>query len=174
MKRSVIVSAIGPDRPGLIDRLASVIAGVSGNWEGSRMLRLAGQFTGMVQVVLEEDAVPDLERALGALENEGLQTRVLGVSSDDDGGDVGTTLELEVVGQDRQGIVRAISGTLAGLGVNVIELATDCSAAPMSGERLFKTQATLACPAGLEASAVRDAVEAIAMDLMVELRAAES
>lgn len=174
MKRSVIVSAIGPDRPGLIDRLASVIAGVSGNWEGSRMLRLAGQFTGMVQVVLEEDAVPELERSLATLESEGLHTRVLGVSGEEGGDDAGTTLELEVVGQDRQGIVRAISGTLAGLGVNVIELATDCGAAPMSGERLFKTQATLSCPAGMELAAVRDAVEAIALDLMVELRAAES
>lgn len=174
MKRSVIVSAIGPDRPGLIDRLASVIASVSGNWEGSRMLRLARQFTGMVQMVLEEDAVPELERALATLESDGLHTRVLGVSSDEGGTDEGVCLELEVVGQDRQGIVRAISGALAALGVNVTELATDCTAAPMSGERLFKTEAKLSCPAGLDPAAVRDAVEAIAADLMVELRAPQS
>ena len=52
MKTSVIVTIIGPDRPGLVEQLSRVIADASGNWEGSRMLRLAGQFAGMVQVVI--------------------------------------------------------------------------------------------------------------------------
>ncbi len=73
MQISVIVSVIGPDRPGLIDRLSSVIVSAGGNWEDSRMLRLAGQFAGMVQVVVAEEALPSLESGLSQLEGEGLQ-----------------------------------------------------------------------------------------------------
>ena len=76
MQTTLIVSVIGPDRPGLIEQLASVIAAASGNWEGSRMIRLAGQFSGMVQVIIAEEAMPAFREALAVLESAGLQTRV--------------------------------------------------------------------------------------------------
>ncbi len=170
MQTSIIVSVIGPDRPGLIEELSAVIVAASGNWEGSRMLRLSGQFSGMVQVVIEEDALPGLSEALRVLEDSGLHTRVHRAGKVEPANDTGLYYALEVVGQDRQGIVSAISHTLAGLGVNVIELATDCSGAPWSGERLFKTNAKLICPPELDGDKLREAVEAIALDLMVELK----
>jgi len=170
MQTSLIVSVIGPDRPGLIEELSAVIVAASGNWEGSRMLRLSGHFSGMVQVVIEEDALPGLSEALGVLEGSGLHTRIHRVDKVESAPDPGFCYALEVVGQDRQGIISAISRTLAGLGVNVIELATDCSGAPWSGERLFKTNAKLICPPDLDGDQLRDAVEAIGLDLMVELK----
>ncbi len=173
MQTSVIVSVIGPDRPGLIDRLSNVIVLAGGNWEDSRMLRLAGQFAGMVQVVVAEEALPSLESGLSQLEGEGLQARLHRTALSNDESGSGRTFDLEVVGQDRQGIVSAISGALARLGVNVVELATDCGDAPWSGGRIFKTHARLHCPDPLDAGALREAVEAIAHDLMVELKADE-
>lgn len=174
MQTSVILSVIGPDRPGLIDRLSSVIVSAGGNWEDSRMLRLAGQFAGMVQVVVAEEALPSLEAGLSGLEGDGLRARLhrTGFSAGDSG--AVRAFDLEVVGQDRQGIVSAISGALARLGVNVVELATDCGDAPWSGGRIFKTHARLHCPEPVGAAALREAVEAIAHDLMVELRAVEA
>jgi len=171
MQTTVIVSVIGPDRPGLVDRLSAAVVVASGNWEGSRMLRLGGQFAGMVQVVLAEEALPALEEALSSLEKEGLQSRLHRVAGGAESEAKGEVYELEVVGQDRQGIVKAIAGALARLGVNVLELATDCGEAPWSGERIFKTVAKLHCPEGLGIDALREAVEAIAHDLMVELKA---
>ena len=56
------------------------------------------------------------------------------------------------------------------MGVNVIELATDCSEAPWSGERLFKTNARLIVPEDISGDRLREAVEEIALDLMVELK----
>ncbi len=173
MQTSVIVSVIGPDRPGLIDQLSSVIVQAGGNWEGSRMLRLAGQFAGIVQVVVDDSALPALEAALAELEAGGLQSRLHRAGSPDDKTLGGRLYDLEVVGQDRQGIVSAIAGALARLGVNVLELATDCGEAPWSGERLFKTHARLHAPDSLDPGVLREAVEEIAHDLMVELSVAE-
>jgi glycine cleavage system regulatory protein len=175
MRTLVIVSVVGPDRPGLVEGLSSAIAAAGGNWEGSRMLRLGGQFAGMVQVALEEPAEAALERlasALGELDRAGLRTALhragVGSEASTEGG--GRSYELEVVGQDRQGIVSAISGLLARLGVNVVELATDCEAAPWSGERHFRTRALLHCGEEPGEAELREAVEAIAIDLAVELR----
>ena len=170
MQTSLIVSVIGPDRPGLIEKIASVITAASGNWEGSRMLRLAGQFSGMVQVVIAEDALPELNAALAELEKSNLHIRILHSGGIETTPETGRVITMEVVGQDRQGIVSSISRTLSQMGVNVIELATDCSEAPWSGERLFKTNARLIVPEDISGDRLREAVEEIALDLMVELK----
>lgn len=174
MQTSVIVSVIGPDRPGLVDRLSTVIVRAGGNWEGSRMLRLAGQFAGMVQVAVDEASLAGLESGLAELEEAGLQSRLHRAGSPSDSAGGGRQYELEVVGQDRPGIVNAISGALVRLGVNVLELATDCGNAPWTGERIFRTEATLSAPDSLEASLLLESIEAIAHDLMVDLKPAEA
>jgi len=85
-----------------------------------------------------------------------------------DGPAAGTTV-LELIGQDRPGIVRQISRALAQHGVNVEELRTECASAPMSGETLFKAQARLYIPASCDSAALRRELERIAADLMVDL-----
>lgn len=172
MQVSLIVNIVGPDRPGLVEQLSSTINSTAGNWEGSRMIQLAGQFAGIVQVVILERDVADLEEKLAGLEQAGLKVSVVnagevGASAKSDG----TVFVLEVVGQDRPGIVAAISKTLAEAGANVVELATDCSDAPWSGERLFKTHAAVVAPEGVTPDELRDRIEAIAIDLMVEIQA---
>ncbi len=171
MQVSLIISIVGPDRPGLVEQLSSVINSTAGNWEGSRMIQLAGQFAGIVQVVILEKDVADLEQKLAGLEKAGLKVTVVNageVATTDKS--EGLTFVLEVVGQDRPGIVAAISKTLAEAGANVVELATDCSEAPWSGERLFKTHAAVVAPEGTHPEELRDRIEAIAIDLMVEVQ----
>lgn len=123
MQTSLIVSVVGSDRPGLVEKLSEVVTRAGGNWEGSRMMRLAGQFTGMVQVVIDEAKLPQLEADMASLEASGLRVAVMhsadsSVSPESEE----TALRIEVVGQDRPGIVAAISKSLAETNVNVIEL----------------------------------------------------
>lgn len=166
----VIVSIIGPDRKGLVENLASVIRHASGNWEGSRMIRLAGQFSGMVQVSLPPESLGELESALSTLEEVGLKTSVVRANETADlMNDPMRTILLEVVGSDRQGIVSEISKTLAAQGASIVELATDCTDAPMSGERLFKTHARIEIPEDADVEALCNLVESISDDLMVDL-----
>lgn len=166
----VIVSIIGPDRKGLVENLASVIRSASGNWEGSRMIRLAGQFSGMVQVSLPSESMAELESALGKLEEIGLKTSLVRANESGETSPEATrTLLLEVVGSDRQGIVSEISRTLAAQGAGIVELATDCTDAPMSGERLFKTHARIEIDPEANVEILRELIESISDDLMVEM-----
>ena len=79
------------------------------------------------------------------------------------------TLRLELVGQDRPGIVREISHALATLGVSVQELRTVIESAPMSGEPLFHAEAELVPPATVDFEQIRTALEQLADDMVIDI-----
>lgn len=168
MAGSLVLTVIGPDRPGLVDVLSRTIAAHGANWLESRMARLGGHFAGLLRVSVSEAQSESLRQALRALESEGL--RVLALASDatepnpDD-----RLLALELVGLDRPGIIREVSRALALRGVNVEELETCCESAPMSGEALFRARAHLRAPAGTSLEELRTTLEKIAGELMVDL-----
>ena len=81
-------------------------------------------------------------------------------------------MELELLGLDRPGLVREVSRLLAQAGINVEELSTDRSSAPMSAEMMFRARARLHVPAGVDIAVVRTGLERLAGDLMVEIRLA--
>ncbi len=168
MHVSLVMTIIGRDRPGLVESVASLIADHGGNWLESRMSHLGGQFAGILRVQLPGEQEKALVRALQGLESQGLSLVVISEPPKPAAGEEPLTL-LEIVGQDRPGIVRQISHALAGHGVNVEELNTECHSAPMSGETLFKAQAKLHIPASCHTAELRQDLEKIAEDLIVDI-----
>ncbi len=170
---SLVVTLIGPDRPGLVEAVAEVIASHGGNWLESRMAHLAGKFAGLLRAEVPEERARDVVAALGRLEERGLRVIAeVGAPASPDRGPR-RPMELEVVGLDRPGIVREISQLLARHEVNVEELRTDRTSAPMSGEMLFRAQARVNVPAATDLAAVRAGLERLANDLVVEIRLAD-
>jgi glycine cleavage system regulatory protein len=169
MRQTVVLTVLAPDRTGLVEVLAERIAAAGGNWEASRMARLAGQFAGIVQVTMERGQVEALVGALRGLDSFGIEVtaRVTGTPPSAPG----ARLRLELTGNDRPGIVRDVSRVLAERAVNVEELESTISSAPMSGEPLFTARAVLQVPPGLPVAALRGALEALAGELMVDLTA---
>jgi glycine cleavage system regulatory protein len=167
MQHSLVMTVIGNDRPGLVESVASIVAEHGGNWLESRMSRLGGQFAGIVHVEVPGDREQALAKALKALDARGLTVVVHADQSQ--ARDSSKTNILEIVGQDRPGIVRQISRTLAEAGVNVEELHTECASAAMSGETLFKARAVLHVPPACDVGKLREELEKIAADLIVEI-----
>jgi glycine cleavage system regulatory protein len=170
---SLVVTLIGPDRPGLVEAVAEVIASHGGNWLESRMAHLAGKFAGLLRAEVPAERAREVVAALGRLEERGLRViaEVAAPASADRA--ARRPMELEVVGLDRPGIVREISQLLARHEVNVEELRTDRTSAPMSGEMLFRAQARVNVPAATDLGAVRSGLERLANDLLVEIRLAD-
>jgi len=167
MQNTLVMTVIGSDRPGLVDSVATIVAEHGGNWLESRMSRLGGQFAGIVQVEVPVENEQSLTKALKALDARGLTVVVHSDQKQSTG--TGHTNILEIVGQDRPGIVRQISHTLAEFGVNVEELETECASAAMSGETLFKARAVLNVPDSCDVMKLRQTLERIAADLIVEI-----
>lgn len=163
----LVLTVIARDKPGLVELLAQCIAGHGGNWLESRMARMAGQFAGILRVAVPEAAHADLAAALQALEGQGI--RVLLAPSGAEPTATWRSIQLELVGNDRPGIVRDITRLLAEHGVNLESLDTEVAPAPMSSEMLFHAQAQLAVPMELSLDLLQQRLETLADDLMVEL-----
>ena len=172
MQRLLVMTIIGPDRPGLVRSVAALVAQHGGNWLESRMSRLGGQFAGILRVEVPADQAPSLVPALEALATSGLKV-VVSPDAPSASAAPRRLKVLEIVGQDRPGIVRQISAALAGQNVNVEELQTECSSAAMSGETLFKARALLSVPETCEVESLRRELEKIAADLIVEISLTE-
>lgn len=166
MTSFLVLTVIGPDRPGLVEALAEAVAQHGANWLESRMAHLSGQFAGMVRVSVPGDRAEELAQALDALEGLRVQiaTDTAPVAQPER-----PPLVLELLGQDRPGIVREVSHALASRGVNVEELETECTSAPMSGETLFRAHARLRLPANVPEEELRETLEKLADELMVDV-----
>jgi len=169
MSAHLVLTVIARDKPGIVEALSQAISDQGANWLGSRMARLAGEFAGIVELSVPEDRADELMAALRRLESEGLRIQIERSSTGPSGSTGSRSLQLELVGNDRPGIVREISQALARRGVNVDELSTSCESAPMSGEALFRTTARLDVPADVTPESLGDELEKIANDLMVDL-----
>jgi glycine cleavage system regulatory protein len=166
---SLVLTFVGPDRPGLVNLIADAIAAHGGNWLESRLANLAGAFAGVVQVQVSSSARAALIASLAGLEQEGLRITVAaGQEAEAPAPDA--QLKLELVAHDRPGIVRDVTQTLTKLGVNIEEFSSEIESAPFTGEALFKAQLHLSLPHELTEAAVRSALERLAHELMVDIK----
>ena len=166
MSTFLVLTIIADDKPGIVEKLSATIADHGGNWLESRMAQMAGKFAGILRVSIDEDKSNALVAALSQLGSNGIlvkaeQARVAQAAT--------RNLSLSVVGNDRPGIVREVSRVLAGLGVNVLELTTSCEPAEMSAVPLFRSEAQLSVPEGMDEDDISTALEALSDDLMVEI-----
>ena len=164
----LVLTLIGPDRPGLVEAVAEPIAAHGGNWLESRMAHLAGQFAGILRVEVPDAKAASLAEALRRLEGRGLRVTVE-VGPAAAAPPARRTLVVDLVGLDRPGIVREISRVLAERDVNIEDLVTDRTPAPMSAEMLFRWRARVNVPGGLDAASLRTRLEKLAQDLMVQV-----
>ena len=172
MQVPLVMTIIGPDRTGLVESVARVVADHGGNWLESRMCRLGGEFAGILRIELPVEKCQMLLGALQALQSHGL-TVVVRPDEAAARATQGRQTKLEIVGHDRPGIVREITSALARANVNVEEFSSECVSAPMSGETLFKAAARLQLPERCNLAALKTELEKIADDLLVDISFAE-
>jgi glycine cleavage system regulatory protein len=167
MLESLVVTLIGADRPGIVARLAAIAADNGAGWEESKMARLAGRFAGIVRLEVQSEDIDALENALAVLRDDGIRFTVERGSQTPAAAEI---IAVELVGHNRRGIVRNISTAMAKHQVSIEKLDTEIESASMSGESLFRAQLQLRLPEGVDLDALRADLEAIADDLMVDLR----
>lgn len=171
MLATLVMTVIGADRPGLVQMVAARVADHGGNWLESRMCRLGGQFAGILRVEVAAERRDELINALRTLEVDGLRVIIHAEGGPTGAGvGAGSLASVDLVGTDRPGILRSVSGVFATHGVNVEELASERVNAPMDGGVLFQARATVFVPSGVKVAALRADLEKIAADLMVDIK----
>ena len=164
---TLILSVVGSDRPGLTKALAGAVLSAGGNWLESHLSRLGGLYVGSVLVELDEGKVEALRAAVSAVDAEGLEVRI--APSVEALAAAGEAMRLNLVGQDRPGIVEKVTAVLSGLSVNIETFESRIEAEPHSGAPLFVMEAQLRLPDGLAAQDVQAALEDISAEIMVDI-----
>ncbi len=167
MHASVVMTVLAADRPGLVNLLSETIAAHGGNWLESRMAHLAGQFAGILRVECAEEKVDALLAALTALESQGIAVQSRRESAAEE--EARETLRLDVVGNDRPGIVRELSAAIAAAGANVEDLHTALESAPMAGHPIFHAKGLVSLPAGGDTRDLIAGIEKLGPDLSVSI-----
>ena len=165
---SVVLTLLGPDRPGMVNAISDSASAHGANWTDSLMANFAGQFAGIVQLDVTPERCDALMLALRSLEAPDLH--ILVSRADAIGRPMDTRrLQLDLIGHDRPGIIQTISGELARHGVGIDTLQTHITSGAMSGEQMFQMHAGLTVPVVLDTDTLRAGLEGLANELMVDI-----
>ena len=169
MNTSIVLTILADDQTGIIQTVSSVLHKHGGSWTQSSMSSLAGQFAGILLASVPTANSLACQQELLGLGSRGLQV-IAHICEP-----VTATVEtrecvLDLVGNDRPGIVHEITSVLARHNVNVRALETVVEAASMAGGELFRARAELLVPSTADIGLLESELENLANDLMVDIR----
>ena len=131
--KNLIITAIGSDRPGIVSEISGVITNHGGNVEESRMSKMGSDFTIIMLVSVSPEWDESLNVALRSIADLNISTKL---TEANDTGDI-KKFQIDLNGADNEGIVNVLSEYLAEKSINIIEMNTHISPAPVTGTPLF-------------------------------------
>ncbi len=172
MTTPLVLTFVGRDRPGLVNAISERVAAAGGTWLESRLVRLAGEFAGVVLVAAPEDKIEALAGALGGLEAAGVRMTI-SPSAAAAPAPSERLIALAIVGRERPGIVRDVTRALTRLGVNIEEFVSGVVGEPFTGAKMFRANLRIRLPDGLAIDELRKTLERLAAEIMVDLSVGE-
>ncbi len=154
-KGYLVITAVGPDRAGIVSELSALIHHAGANLEDSRMAVLGGEFALLLMASGNDEALTKVEHRLTDSEQRlGLRLLCKRTSGPRRPANV-LPYSIRVSGFDRPGIVQAVSSLLARRGVNLRALESRVAHAPHSGTPLFVLEADLEIPSEVALAELR-------------------
>ena len=171
--KSILISVLGDDKPGLLDSLSEIIVSNEGDWIESNMFTVEAKFAGILRVNVPSKNAEKLIKKLTS-SKLGLQiaceeTAPVRLSDF-------KSYNIELIGQNHVGIINKLSHVLANdLQANVEGIKTEVINSSMaSSEQLFKAQINLHLPMSIDERLIKEKLELIADEMMVEIYSYES
>ena len=155
MDTHLVISAVGRDRPGLIDDLSRAILDCGCNIGDSRMAVLGSELAMMMALSGHWNAIAKFENQLPKLE-ESLDLKIISKRSEPRSGTENLIpYGVEVVSIDHPGIVYEVTNFFSRRGINVEDLYTSSYPAPHTGAAMFALHMTIGIPADTAIASVR-------------------
>lgn len=166
----LVISAIGRDRPGLVEDVSRCVLDAGLNLADSRMVNLRGRFALLLLAEGPEDRLVALRRDLTALGAErGLEVGYGSQQAEPAPPASGLAFRVETYSLDQPGIVHRTSRLLRGLGANIEELETRLESAPFSGDAIFRMRLRITVPSSVGPARLRAELTALAAELSCDV-----
>lgn len=166
MKEMFVMSVMGPDNAGVIKSIAELTRNLGGEWTRSKIMRLDGQLTALMKVVIDQERVEQLKSDLTAnfAEMQFGYAPISALSPKET-----KSINLIVDCQDRPGLTKELSRVLASLDLVVENM--ECNRVHVSsiGQTAFTARVQLTVPETMSSESVADEIEALAEDVRVSI-----
>jgi len=162
----LVITAVGADRPGLVNAFTGYLHDAGANIADSRMINLSGQFAILILVESEDPTVirKIASSAVEAGNDIGMEVRVAGDKKVDSRVQ-GQPYRVKVFAMDQPGIVHRVTHLLHQNKVNIEELQTSLNAGSYSGTPLFSMDMLVTIPRDVPVKQVRESLEVLCDDL---------
>jgi len=169
-KALFVVTIIGPDRRGLVAKITEEIVTHQANIEESHMARLGGEFAVIMLISVSDGQTQTLLNGLEKLNGD--QVKVFIKETDLSRLKVFEGFmpyQISVIGADHEGIVHRVAEYMAEQRIQVDEMETHVSMAPVTGAPLFSMQAEVQAPPEISLPVLRDKLEELGDQLGVDI-----
>jgi glycine cleavage system transcriptional repressor len=163
MKQYAVLTAVGADRPGLVDSISKFILENGCNINDSRMAVLGGEFAMLILIDGETDAIDKVVGGTAtASERSGLAVQCHRTRAPGESAKSGTIpYKLDAYSMDHPGIVQSLARYLAERKINIRALDTRLTHAPVTGLPLFSLHAIIDVPSQENVMELRQSLESI-------------
>jgi glycine cleavage system transcriptional repressor len=159
-KQYIVITAIGPDQLGFADKLTKEILDYKGNIEESKMALLGGEFAMLILVSAKcGDCIEQLSSNLPLVGKEYDISVMVKKTTAPHLSQERIPYRIETVSLDTPGIIHTVTAVLMDYRINIEDLETDTSSAPMTGARMFHMRGVVTFPADVHAKEVRERFE---------------
>jgi len=168
-KDHVILTAIGPDQVGLVEKISEFISRRGCNIDDSKMAVFCGEFAVIILISGDSGSVFKISSEYRGIEKETGLSVAIKTPSARKTAEFFLPYKLTATCMDHPGVVYQISGVLSSLGVNIESMETKTYSAPMSGTPLFQLEADVAVPARTNINSLRQRLEQLQRDENIDI-----
>lgn len=168
-KENLVISAVGPDQVGLVERLSGFIEDRDANIEDSKMAVFCGEFAIIMLVTGDADGLQRIEKEEAELSNlTGLNIFMRRPSARKY---TETMIPCRIAASslDHPGIVHRITSQLAQGGINIESMETKSYTAPMSAAPMFRFEAVIAVPGRINLPLLRMQLQSIGEEENIDI-----
>jgi glycine cleavage system transcriptional repressor len=158
----LVVTAVGPDRPGLVGEFTGHLFAAGANLADSRMVNLRGQFALIALVEGTDEALEKLRRQLPeSAQKSGMQVSISSAQPGEAKPLVGVPFRLKTYSMDQPGIVHRVTSLLREHAINIEDLQTKLESAPFAGTPLFTLELRMSVPPTVQVKKLRAELESL-------------
>jgi glycine cleavage system transcriptional repressor len=159
----LLITAVGTDRPGIVDDLAGWLFGLGLNIEESRMAQLGGEFAILMLVSGSKEKERGAEASREAFGRESGLTIFVRPARPEPASPEKPVLpySLAATALDHPGIVHRVTRLLRGYSINIVDATTRTTPAPFTGTPIFRLDIEMDIPADVSMAKLRDDLRAL-------------
>jgi glycine cleavage system transcriptional repressor len=156
VKNYLVISALGEDRPSLVNELTRVILECDCSIADSRMTILGGEFAAILMIQGNWNTLAKLEVQLKKLEHPLAMTITAKRTELRKPRSNVLPYAVEVIAMDQPGIVHSLANFFSSRGITIEELVTRGYNAPHTGTPMFSVNMAIGIPATMHIAMLRE------------------